>query len=100
MRTETSIALDADLIREWHSKNSADEAARALGLTPYFLLRQWRRLKATGALPEGDRPRNRSMRHRLLRESGNGPGAADGRPSVDHDALLEKLKEVHGGEIK
>jgi hypothetical protein len=79
---------DEELIAQWRSLNSAREAAEALGVHYKEVLREWRRLKACGALPFGDRPRKNSAKYRPGHE-----GAADGRPSVGDDELARKLSE-------
>ena len=76
-----------ELVKLWHSDASVDEIARAYDMPRAEILVAWRRLKAAGELPAGDRPRSRQS---FLNR---GENHADGRPSVlFDDPLLEALK--------
>jgi hypothetical protein len=83
-----SSMTDEELIAQWHSLNSAKEAAEALSVDYKVVLREWRRLKASWKLPSGDRPRKNSAKYRPNHE-----GNQDGRPSVGDDELARRLSE-------
>ena len=48
---------DHDLVLEWLSLRTAAEIAHDHGVEHRWVVKQWRRLKAAGKLPAGDRPR-------------------------------------------
>lgn len=79
---------DEDLIREWYSLCSATLIARDYRVQHHWVIREWRRLKAAGKLPPGDRPRRDDASYRAEGESTH-----DGRPSVGSDDLLALLEK-------
>jgi hypothetical protein len=83
---------DEELIAQWHSLNSAADIGRQFSVPPRHVMREWRRLKACGLLPPGDRPRRDDEKYRT-----RGENVIDGRPSVGNDdPLLAKLSRGDG----
>jgi hypothetical protein len=91
-RAEDAKMTDHDLVREWISLRTAAEIAHDYNVKHRWIVSQWRRLKAAGKLPAGDRPRRSESKYRAEGETNH-----DGRPSVvsketHEDELLAKLE--------
>lgn len=80
---------DDQLILEWFSLRSAVEIGAQYGVPARKVISAWRRLKAAGVLPHGDRPRRNDTKfHNPV------DGGQDGRPSVGlDDPLLNALEQ-------
>jgi hypothetical protein len=81
-------ATEEQLIELWRSNLLTKEVAQQLAMHPREVSLAWRRLKARGLLPKGDRPRNRTARYI------NDTSGGDGRPQ-DDGSMLDALHRAH-----
>jgi hypothetical protein len=87
------IKLDRDtLVELWKSDETISEMAQRLNVKRNDLTNAFRKLKAAGHLPPGDRPRSRASYHR-------GEHQGDGRPRDSGD-MLDALMRAHPERIK
>jgi hypothetical protein len=81
---------DEELVRLWYCGDTVDDLAYEYEVDRQIILREWKRLRSQGTLPQIER---------AAVCEGNG-GHHDGRPRVDmlsyHDELLEALIREHG----
>jgi hypothetical protein len=86
-------AVDELFIAAWRREEDLNTLAAELKLRPKTLVAHWRRLRASGKLPENERPLPpESKQHRQQRVD-NPLYEYDGRPIVGdwEDPLLDKL---------
>jgi transposase-like protein len=80
---------DARLVALFNEDGTMPDLARREGVTTKSLRRAWQVLQRTGQLPH-TRPHSPTSHGRYLDEH-----ESDGRPSVDDDPLLTRLRKFH-----
>jgi hypothetical protein len=85
---------EEEFIKLWKGDESAIDIAARLQMPLGQILTRWRRLKAIGRLPDGERPRNSitNAKYRINQHA----ESIDYKLTVGNDRLLEKLRKEHG----